>query len=67
MSLGLDEQSRLPTPHGAGEPSTPTVDAGSAEPAPESPFAELGLTYDDVLLHRGRPTSSPATSTPPRG
>ena len=29
------------------------MSAASAEPAPASPFAELGLTYDDVLLQPG--------------
>ncbi|MGL4178663.1 MAG: IMP dehydrogenase [Dermatophilaceae bacterium] len=37
---------------GAHTPSV-SVPASSAEPAPESPFAELGLTYDDVLLQPG--------------
>jgi len=31
----------------------PAVTAATAEPAPASPFAELGLTYDDVLLQPG--------------
>ncbi|WP_377644357.1 IMP dehydrogenase [Oryzobacter terrae] len=62
MSLGLDETStsadhadhagsapQPPTP----APASPTVDAGTYEPAPPSPFAALGLTYDDVLLQPG--------------
>ncbi len=59
MSLGLDETSTtldLPAgedvaPH-PDEP-TPAVPAASAEPTAGSPFAELGLTYDDVLLQPG--------------
>ena len=47
MSLGLDETS---TTH---DDLTPVVSAATAEPAPASPFAELGLTYDDVLLQPG--------------
>ena len=62
MSLGLDETSttadhadragtapRAATP----EPTSPTVDARTYEPDPPSPFAALGLTYDDVLLQPG--------------
>src|SRR6478609_2010926 len=59
MSLGLDE-TRTPhddLPRGgapAGDPSpAPAVAAATAEPAQASPFAELGLTYDDVLLQPG--------------
>ncbi len=62
MSLGLDETSTTadhadragsaPQPT-APAPSSPTVDAGTYEPAPPSPFAALGLTYDDVLLQPG--------------
>ncbi|MGL5861881.1 MAG: IMP dehydrogenase, partial [Phycicoccus sp.] len=37
---------------GAPSPSA-AVPASSAEPVPESPFVELGLTYDDVLLQPG--------------
>ncbi|MFQ6171809.1 IMP dehydrogenase [Oryzobacter sp. R7] len=61
MSLGLDETSttadhgRATTPPVAPTPapSASAVDASSAEPAPPSPFAQLGLTYDDVLLQPG--------------
>ncbi|MGL5930778.1 MAG: IMP dehydrogenase [Dermatophilaceae bacterium] len=43
-----------PVAERAGAPTpTASVPASSAEPAPESPFAELGLTYDDVLLQPG--------------
>ncbi len=62
MSLGLDETSTTadhadragsaPQPT-APAPTSPTVDAGTYEPAPPSPFAALGLTYDDVLLQPG--------------
>ncbi|MBM6402781.1 IMP dehydrogenase [Phycicoccus sp. CSK15P-2] len=49
MSLGLDETPDLaPTPANA-----PGVSPRSAEPQPDGPFAELGLTYDDVLLQPG--------------
>ena len=34
-------------------PTSPTVDARTYEPDPPSPFAALGLTYDDVLLQPG--------------
>ena len=59
MSLGIDETS---TAHDADLPApevpprdaqAPAVSASSAEPSPASPFAELGLTYDDVLLQPG--------------
>ncbi|MGB7817113.1 MAG: IMP dehydrogenase [Ornithinibacter sp.] len=62
MSLGLDETSTpaaradAPVGHHDGDPvssGTPAVRATTAEPAPASPFAELGLTYDDVLLQPG--------------
>src|SRR6476661_1163184 len=59
MSLGLDETSTTAdhagsaAPSAAPAPSTPTTDAGTYEPAPPSPFAALGLTYDDVLLQPG--------------
>ena len=66
MSLGLDETSTSPehslAAGGAGtaepsdaapSPPEPAVSAASAEPQPGSPFAELGLTYDDVLLQPG--------------
>jgi IMP dehydrogenase len=69
MSLGVDEthhRSGLPgvsrdasggrggaDPFGESSTVTPVVTASSAEPAPPSPFAELGLTYDDVLLQPG--------------
>src|SRR5512145_2985604 len=59
MSLGLDETSTthdrdLPgAAPAAGAAQAPAVTATSAEPAPASPFAELGLTYDDVLLQPG--------------
>src|SRR5215203_3075488 len=52
MSLGLDETSTTPNPILHREPAAAVV-AASAEPAPASPFAELGLTYDDVLLQPG--------------
>ncbi len=66
MSLGLDETS-TPAPRSLtpGAPATDDVTpsvasetvaparATPAEPAPASPFAELGLTYDDVLLQPG--------------
>src|SRR5512139_49451 len=47
MSLGLDE------PSTTRDDLTPVVSAATAEPAPASPFVELGLTYDDVLLQPG--------------
>ncbi|GGL35665.1 IMP dehydrogenase [Phycicoccus endophyticus] len=54
MSLGLDE-TRATTDH--PEPAVPAdrplVPATSAQPVPTEPFAELGLTYDDVLLQPG--------------
>jgi len=61
MSLGLDETSTtrddLPasaaSSGGATGAPTPAVAAATAEPASPSPFAELGLTYDDVLLQPG--------------
>src|ERR671912_582555 len=60
MSLGLDETSTSAERHlGTGDPLAPSsapspgVSAASAEPAAPSPFAELGLTYDDVLLQPG--------------
>jgi IMP dehydrogenase len=60
MSLGLDETSTsAERPLGTGDPlapssaPSPVVSAASAEPAAPSPFAELGLTYDDVLLQPG--------------
>src|ERR687897_1694702 len=60
MSLGLDETSTSAERHlGTGDPlapssaPSPVVSAASAEPAAPSPFAELGLTYDDVLLQPG--------------
>ncbi len=64
MSLGLDETGipassvSAPDEPAAVESATPpragtTVGARSAEPSPASPFAELGLTYDDVLLQPG--------------
>ena len=60
MSLGLDETSTsAERPLGTGDPLAPSsapspgVSAASAEPAAPSPFAELGLTYDDVLLQPG--------------
>lgn len=56
MSLGLHEtrDTDRPAPH-PGEPvAQPTgVPAASAQPDPSGPFAELGLTYDDVLLQPG--------------
>jgi IMP dehydrogenase len=62
MSLGLDETSTTPDPalrhdrpgEARLDPAAAVV-AASAEPAPApaSPFAELGLTYDDVLLQPG--------------
>ena len=59
MSLGLDETStthdptcRTAAPRRA-PPAPRRVTAATAEPAPASPFAELGLTYDDVLLQPG--------------
>src|SRR5690349_11445288 len=62
MSLGLDETSTTAdhadhagtAPRAATqEPTSPTVDARTYEPDPPSPFAALGLTYDDVLLQPG--------------
>ena len=60
MSLGLDETSttldpalRRDVPGEARLDPAAAVVAASAEPAPASPFAELGLTYDDVLLQPG--------------
>ena len=62
MSLGLDETSTAPDPAiGAADVpdaapadgQAPAVSASTAQPAPASPFAELGLTYDDVLLQPG--------------
>src|SRR6187200_775231 len=57
MSLGLDETSTphddLPQRGGSAGAPAPAVTAATAEPAPASPFAELGLTYDDVLLQPG--------------
>src|SRR6187200_2173210 len=57
MSLGLDETSTthddLPQGGGSAGAPAPAVTAATAEPAPASPFAELGLTYDDVLLQPG--------------
>jgi IMP dehydrogenase len=60
MSLGLDEtNTSAERDLGTGDPlapasaPSPVVSAASAEPAPPSPFAELGLTYDDVLLQPG--------------
>lgn len=59
MSLGLDETSTA-TDHGRSTeqpadvaPTPSAVDPSTAEPAPPSPFAQLGLTYDDVLLQPG--------------
>ncbi len=57
MSLGVDAN----TPHPPASPGAAdlhertegTVTAAAAAPAPEGPFAELGLTYDDVLLQPG--------------
>ena len=57
MSLGLDETSTthddLPQGGGSAGAPAPAVTAATAEPAQASPFAELGLTYDDVLLQPG--------------
>ncbi|MDF3045749.1 MAG: inosine-5-monophosphate dehydrogenase [Ornithinibacter sp.] len=60
MSLGLDETSTsAERDRGTGGPlapssaPSPVVSAASAEPTAPSPFAELGLTYDDVLLQPG--------------
>jgi IMP dehydrogenase len=57
MSLGLDEQHRFAphdgTPDAPAPDATAAVPASSAEPPSASPFAELGLTYDDVLLQPG--------------
>ena len=53
MSLGLDETSHRPRRRPGGAVPAPDVVASTAEPAPASPFAALGLTYDDVLLQPG--------------
>ena len=58
MSLGLDETSTtrertLGGPTAVPDAPSPAVAASSAEPSQASPFAELGLTYDDVLLQPG--------------
>jgi IMP dehydrogenase len=57
MSLGLDEHPWFasgPNTAPAGEAEHPgTGSAPKAEPPAPSPFAELGLTYDDVLLQPG--------------
>jgi IMP dehydrogenase len=57
MSLGLDEQPPFTSSPGAlqdaGPAATGAVDPSTAEPPASSPFAELGLTYDDVLLQPG--------------
>lgn len=59
MSLGLDETSTTVDHHGhsveqpAPAPTTASVAASTYEPDPPSPFAALGLTYDDVLLQPG--------------
>src|SRR6478736_4383453 len=53
MSLGLDETSTTHDDLPRGGAPAPVVTAATAEPAPASPFAELGLTYDDVLLQPG--------------
>ncbi len=67
MSLGLDETSTSAERHlGTGDPlaassaAAPVVSAGSAEPVAASPFAELGLTYDDVLLQPGETDVTPS-------
>ena len=60
MSLGVDRHSThleaepaaaAPAPVATG--SAATVSADAAQPALPAPFAELGLTYDDVLLQPG--------------
>lgn len=59
MSLGLDETRTTVDHHGhsveqpAPAPTTASVAASTYEPEPPSPFAALGLTYDDVLLQPG--------------
>src|SRR5215207_4216071 len=59
MSLGIDETSTSAERDlGTGDPlapssASPVLSAASAEPTAPSPFAELGLTYDDVLLQPG--------------
>ena len=53
MSLGLDETATARDDDRVGAEPAPDVVASTAEPAPASPFAALGLTYDDVLLLPG--------------
>src|SRR6478735_3410031 len=53
MSLGLDETATAHDDDRVGAVHAPDVVASTAEPAPASPFAALGLTYDDVLLQPG--------------
>src|SRR4051812_22976181 len=53
MSLGLDETATARDDDRVGPVPVPDVVASTAEPAPASPFAALGLTYDDVLLQPG--------------
>jgi IMP dehydrogenase len=53
MSLGLDETATARDDDRVGADPVPDVVASTAEPAPASPFAALGLTYDDVLLQPG--------------
>jgi len=60
MSLGVDHPPRLeaepavpaPAPTPTPSPSV-TAPADAAQPALPAPFAQLGLTYDDVLLQPG--------------
>ncbi len=65
MSLGVDESAPYHPPSSQA-PDRLTADAGTvpaeedasmatqpAAPSPSGPFAELGLTYDDVLLQPG--------------
>ena len=60
MSLGVDRPTHLeaepavpaPAPTPSPSPSV-TAPAEAAQPALPAPFAQLGLTYDDVLLQPG--------------
>ncbi len=60
MSLGVDRPTHLEAESAAPPPATAVTPALAAAAAPElgaaglpAPFAELGLTYDDVLLQPG--------------
>ena len=60
MSLGVDRPTHLEAEPAAPAPATTpspspsvTAPAEAAQPALPAPFAQLGLTYDDVLLQPG--------------